>query len=195
MNRAAMTGAVMACAFLAGCEIPASDGASVTSADDAGPARSSKISGNLLESALVIGKSGPNRELAFLDQGGLSKVDLWRSYKVREVAMLYKTTALKPGFSGIQLDLRMLMAFSQAGGVSMEDAVLLGYNMILWKDMAGGKLASLENLKASLAQECGNWANAVRVTPDVLHVKNGDMECTIIVSDTHVRLKVGSHRN
>lgn len=109
--------------------------------------------------------------------------------------MLYKTTALKPGFSGTQLDLRMLMAFSQAGGVRMEDAVLIGYNMILWKDMPGGKLASMENLKASLAQECGNWTNAVRITPDLLQVKNGDMECTIIVSDTYVRLKIGSHLN
>lgn len=136
---------------------------------------------NSLESVLVIGKSKVVDYQHFLDQGGLNKEDVWRGYKVSNTGVFFDSDY--GGKSGRYIPFDASMDSGMVPG----DVVIAGFSLRLWKDM-GGKMASIENLKASLAKDCGDWASALRVGRTLMVEFQG---LTCIVTDNGSSVTAG----
>ncbi len=136
-------------AFVIGCNFQSADGVASTTTGkiDAGS--------NLLERALVLGKSTRADFTALVDAGGLENHDnnLWRGYKVASVEPIYDA-----------------------------QGKLATINLNLFKSWSGATLASNDNLRKSLQEECGSeWE---RTSPDQLTAKFKEKpRCRILTVD------------
>lgn len=136
-------------AFVTGCNSQSADGVASTT--------TGKIvaSSNLLERALVLGKSTRADFTALVDAGGLENRDnnLWRGYKVASVEPIYDV-----------------------------QGKLATINLNLYKSWPEATLASNDNLRKSLQEECGSeWE---RTSPDQLTAKFKEKpRCRILTVD------------
>lgn len=105
---------------------------------------------NLLENAVRVGISDPASMQSFKNAGGLEAVGEWKGYKVRSVDTMF------------------------------DDSKQLGMlNLILERSWPGKKLASIDNLTQSLADECGtSWA-MVNESTNMHHAESATASCFI----------------
>lgn len=116
---------------------------------------------NQLEKSLVIGQSTHADEQALRDAGGLDNRSnsTWDGYSVHQYAISY-----------------------DSGGKAN------GFMLDVWKTSPSGKIASFDNLKSDLANQCGgNWTNA----PGMYKAFTGKMLCMIMEkSDGQVEISL-----
>lgn len=111
------------------------------------------FSDNDLEKIVKIGNSDRAQFEAFKNQGGLDHESIWKGYKVRSLTTTYNDQTGKLGI----------------------------LEMGLAKSWSNNKLASVDNVKASLSSDCGsNWEQNDAQRVSSMHVATkGNTTCSI----------------
>jgi len=125
---------------------------------------------NPLERALIVGKSTKQNYRAFSDAGGLENREqvTWRGYQVLSVR----------------------------GWFSRENELLSGFEVVLINGAFGQKLPSIDNLKASLKDECGTTWTRVRDGTLTNEKSGAGLVCLVEpTTDRNVEVTVMTHND